>query len=147
MEHAPSPGRKIPSWKSTSQCQFNFTLGAIKPFSNHLVLLAASAVNSGDVIYSLDITQGGNQVRTLKELPSVPPQRPRETDCAQLGTLDREVGVLAATVTSSPPTQAGGAPDGPIWGGKTEAGRLSPLPPLDPYHPTALITGDNKENT
>ena len=30
--------------------KFNFTRGAIKPFSNHLELLAASTINPGDVI-------------------------------------------------------------------------------------------------
>ena len=32
------------------QSRFNFTRGAIKPFSNHLEPWAASAVNPGDVI-------------------------------------------------------------------------------------------------
>lgn len=137
MKRAPLPGRKIPSWKSTSQCQFNFTLGAIKPFSNHLVLLAASAVNSGDVIYSLDIAGGGGEIRSepTRSSPLFPTEASGDRLCPAGDAGPGSGHPSIHRVTSSPPTQAGRATDGPVWGGKTEAGQLSPQQAQPPSSP------------
>lgn len=43
-------GEENPISEIHVQCKFNFTRGAIKPSSNHLVLLVASPVNPGNVI-------------------------------------------------------------------------------------------------
>lgn len=50
VKRAAFAGEENPISEIHVQCKFNFTHGAIKPSSNHLVLLVASIVNPGNVI-------------------------------------------------------------------------------------------------
>lgn len=101
-----------------SQYQFNFTLGAIKPFSNHLCCWLPAPLILG-TLFRAKTQPGGGGGRELgpnpeprKERPLCSPQRPLETGYAQPRALGREVGVLAATpsLQLTPPSR-----HGPRW--------------------------------